>query len=175
MSECDLCQQIEKKIGVVYEDDEITALLSPTPASTGHLVVAPKQHHIILEQVPDWVMGKMFTTANKLSISLFEGMGVHGTNIHIANGEPAGQVVPHIAVNVVPRNENDGLNLLWQPKQLPEEEMASAEAALKEETKSIMSFITEKPSKAEVKKAEKIAYKLSDEENYLIKSLRRIP
>jgi len=172
---CDVCQQIEKKIGLVYEDDDIAALLSPTPASQGHLVIAPKKHQIILEQVPDWIMGKLFTTANKLSIALFEGMGVHGTNLLIPNGEPAGQSTPHVTVNVVPRVENDGLNLLWQPKQIGEEELANVEMKLKEETKSIMTFIKEKPDQTAAKTAEKVEYKLSDEENYLIKSLRRIP
>lgn len=175
MSDCIVCQQIEKKLGVMYEDADVVAVLSPTPASAGHIIVAPRQHHVILEQVPDWVMGKLFTTANKVSISLFEGLGVHGTNLLIQNGAAAGQTAPHVGVHVIPRVENDNINLLWQPRQLGEEEMSTIELKVKEETKSLALEKEPPKPKAEEPKPKKVEYALSDEENYLIKSLRRIP
>ncbi|HSU72401.1 MAG TPA: HIT family protein [Candidatus Binatia bacterium] len=171
---CKLCDLLKE--APLYDDGEVTAVVSETPAAPGHLIVAPKTHHVILEQVPDWVMGKLFTVANKLSIALFEGLGAQGTNLLIQNGAAAGQGAPHVSVNIVPRQENDGLNLLWQPRQLSEEEMSTVELKLKQEIKSIGSFDKEKPKpKEEPKPDVKKEYKLSEEENYLIKSLRRIP
>lgn len=171
---CKLCDQLKES--PLYDDGEVAAVISENPATPGHVIVAPKQHHIILEQVPDWVMGKLFTVANKLSIVLFEGLGAQGTNLLIQNGAAAGQSAPHACVNIVPRQENDGINVLWQPRQLSEEEMSTVELKLKEETKSIKSFEKEKPKPKEESKPEpKKEYRLSDEENYMIRSLRRIP
>ncbi len=175
MSDCLLCKQIEKKIGLLYEDKDIVALVSSKPAAAGELIVAPKKHHVILEQVPDWIVGKLFAVANKLSISLFEGMGVHGTNLIIPNGAPAGQTIPHAAVHVVPRAENDGLKLQWEPRQLSEDEMGTVEMKLKDEMKSKFVFEKTEPKPKEEVKEKKVEYKTTDEENYVIKSLQRIP
>jgi histidine triad (HIT) family protein len=173
---CSLCDRIQKKEGLLFEDSDVAALLAPAPASAGHIVVAPKQHSVLLTQVPDWITGKLFTLANKLSISLFEGLGVHGTNLLIPMGEPAGQTSPHVGVHVVPRTENDGINLLWQPRQLSEEEMSAVELKLKDEVKSVGSFQKEPPKpKTEPPKAKKVELKMSEEENHLIRSLKRIP
>lgn len=175
MSDCLICQQSAKKIGLVYEDEEIVALLSPTPAAPGHIIVAPKEHFMILEQVPDWVMGKLFNVANKLSVALFEGGGAQGTNLIIPNGVAAGQTVPHTALHIIPRNENDGLKLEWQPRQLSNEEISQVELNLKEHTKTLGTFVTEKPEEKAVEPEKPSELDLSDEENELIKSLRKIP
>lgn len=167
---CLICQQIEKKIAVLFESQDVVALLSPTPAVGGHVLVVPKAHHAILEQVPDAVVGQMMTVANRMSIALFEGLGCQGTNMIVPNGLPAGQTTPHTGIHIIPRNENDNVNVLWQPKQVKEEEMSAVEEKLKEE-------LTKKPEvpKVEAPKPKKEEFKLDDEENYLLKSLRRIP
>lgn len=167
---CLVCQQIEQKIGVLFEAADVVAMLSPTPAVAGHVLVVPKAHHTILEQVPDAIVGSMMTVANRISIGLFEGLGCQGTNMLVPNGLPAGQTTPHTAMHVIPRNENDGLDLLWAPKQLNDEVMSAVEAKLKEE-------LAKKPEapKVEAPKPKKEELALDDEENYLLKSLRRIP
>lgn len=175
MTDCLICQQAAQKIGLLWEDDDVIALFSPTPAAPGHILVLPKEHLIILEQVPDWVMAKMFTIANKLSIALFEGGGAQGTNIIIPNGPAAGQSVAHTALHIIPRNGGDGLNLDWQPKQISPEEMDSVELKLKEQTKTAGTFITEKPEHKPLEAEKPAELDLSDEENELIKSLKRLP
>ncbi|MEK6849799.1 MAG: HIT family protein [Nanoarchaeota archaeon] len=169
---CEICQQIEKKIGVLIETKEVVALIAPKPAVTGHVLVVPREHHAILEQVPDAVVGQMMTVANRLSIVLFEGLGCQGTNMIVPNGIPAGQSAPHTAMHIIPRNENDEVNVLWKPKQLNEEEMSAIELKMKEEA-SKMGKKEEPAPKKEAPKQEVL--QLSDEENYLLKSLKRIP
>jgi len=168
---CDLCALMKGPL--LYEDASIVAMLAPKPASVGHVIVAPKQHHVILEQVPDKIAGELFAVANRLSIALFEGLGVQGTNVLVQNGAAAGQITPHVRLDIIPRQENDGINLLWQPRQLSEEEMSTVELRLKE---AILPLGQHEEKKEEPKPEKKEEKPLKmDDENYLIRSLRRIP
>lgn len=173
MTDCPVCAAISEKKNFLYEDEKVVAFLSDTPAVAGHIVVAPRQHVPIFEQIPDFVVSELFVKANKLSVACFEALGAEGTNILIQNGVAAGQNCAHACVNVVPRREGDGLDLLWKPKQLSEEQMSVFELKIKDEAKKIGVFEKEKPKPVEIKKPEEI--KPSKEENYLIKQLQRIP
>lgn len=171
---CTVCELVEKKQGMLFEDEHIAMLLAPKPAIAGHLILVPKQHAAILEQVPDPVIGKLLDKANKASIAVFESLGAHGTNIMVHNGIAAGQTTNHVTLNVIPRMENDGLNFAWPPQQLSEEEMSTVELKLKEETKNIGAFEKETPKPKELPKPEEVKEE-HEEENYLLKQLKRLP
>lgn len=172
MTNCTFCEIIEKKYNLLYEDEKVFAMLHPNPASAGHIILLPKEHHPILEQVPDYVVSELFSKANKLSIAVFEAFGAHGTNLIIQNGIAAGQKHSHVMLHIIPRFQNDGLNLLWQPKQLSEEQMSTAEIALKESTKGVGEFEKEKAKPIEQKEPEKLS---QEKEDYLLKQLKRMP
>lgn len=171
---CTICDAIKAKQGLLFEDEHLAILLAPKPSVAGHVLIAPKQHAAILEQVPDFVIGKLFDKANKVSIAVFEALGAEGTNILVSNGIAAGQTSNHCIVNVLPRRENDGLDFAWKTKQLSEEEMSTVELKLKDETKNIGVFEKEKPKPKELPKPQEV--KQDDAEvNYLIKQLQRVP
>src|SRR3989344_6558426 len=111
---CTECEKILRKKNIVYEDNIATALLADRPCTAGHLVLLPKQHATIIEQLPDEIMEHMFIVANKLSVALFDALNCHGTNILIQNGVSAGQKTNHVMMHIIPRIENDGLNFHWQ-------------------------------------------------------------
>lgn len=171
---CIVCQIIENKIPSkkVYEDEHVMAVLDVNGANPGHCFVMPKAHYPILEQVPDMEIAKLFQVSNKISSAIFESLGIQGTNIFVANGIPAGQTVAHFTINVIPRKENDGINLQWQPKQLDEEEFSTVELKLKEQTKNI-SF--EKEEKKPRMQAPKPVSLSDEEEEHFTKQLRRLP
>lgn len=168
---CEYCQLAEREESIIYQDDDLVVAVKDTGLSPGQITVFPRKHLTILEMVPEKILEKCSQVANKISVAVFEGLGSQGTNILVRNGTSAGQTVPHFAMEVIPRQENDGLNLLWQPLQLMEEEMESAYKALKEEAdKPVV-----KDEKA--KKLGKGVVVIDEEgkENYLLKSLKRIP
>ena len=172
---CIICQIIGDRIPSkkVYEDELVMAVLDVNGANPGHCFVMPKNHYPIIEQVPDIEVGRLFQVSNRLSSAIFESLGVQGTNIFVANGLPAGQTVAHFTINVIPRKENDGINLQWQPKQLSEEEISTVELKLKEQTKNIGHFEKEE-KKAKVHAAKPVI--LSDEEEeYFSRQMRRLP
>lgn len=172
---CIVCQIASGKIPSkkVYEDDLALAVLDVNGSNPGHCFVLPKNHYPILEQVPDIEIGKLFNIANKVSTAIFESLGAQGTNIFVANGIPAGQTVAHFTINVIPRKENDGINLQWQPRQLSEEEMSTVELKVREQAKNIGHFETEK--KAPKAYAPKQAVLSDEEDEYFSRQLRRLP
>jgi histidine triad (HIT) family protein len=172
---CLVCQIIENKVPSkkVYEDELAMAVLDVNGANPGHCFVMPKNHYPIIEQVPDIEIGKLFQVSNKVSSAIFESLGAQGTNIFVANGIPAGQTVAHFTINVVPRKENDGVNLQWQPKQLSEEEMSTVELKLKEQTKNLGHF--EKEEKKPKVQAPRHVALSEEEEEYFSKQMRKLP
>lgn len=171
---CLVCQIVGNRIPSkkIYEDDLVMAVLDVNGANPGHCFVLPKNHYPIIEQVPDIEIGRLFQVSNKISSAIFESLGAQGTNLFVANGIPAGQTVAHFTINVVPRKENDGINLQWQPKQLTEEEISTVELKLKEQTKSIVIEKEEKKTKEKIPKPVSLS---EEEEEYFTKQMRRLP
>lgn len=174
---CEYCDILERKstADILYEDNDIIIAIKDFSIAPGQITVFPKQHFTIMEMVPDDILEKCFVLANKVSVAIFESMGAHGTNIVVQNGLGAGQKVPHFAVEIIPRREGDGLNLQWAPKELSEDEKETAFLLIKEEGDKLVD-IGKKKEKKEVSQivTEKISG-LSGKDNYLLKSLKRIP
>lgn len=178
MSDCIFCnaEKGETKLDRIYEDKEIVAVVHPRPAVPGHVIVFPKKHYQIFEQISDYEAAGLFNIANKISIAVFEGIKAAGTNIILQNGVAAGQEIPHVCIHIIPRKEGDNIDFQWQPKRLTEEQMSSVELKVKEAASEIGKF--EKEKKKESVKIEKKIEKIKAEEqkeNYLIKQLERIP
>ncbi len=170
MSECTFCQLIHKKVNVLFEDEKVFAMMSPEPAAAGHVLVLPKTHSPILEAVPDFVVGDLFKVANKIGVAVFEGIGAQGTNILVQNGPPAGQKHNHSMLHVIPRFENDAVQLGWATKPSSEEELSGLESKIKDETKNVGLFEKEKQKPVEVEKPKEVP-----KEDYRMKQFRRIP
>ena len=168
---CQYCETLQKKDGVIYEEDGAAVILHKSPAMPGHMLVMPKEHFTIIEQTPDEVVRKLAALSNKASTALLKVLGAAGTNVIIENGTGAEQQVPHIAFNVIPRIEGDGLNFQWQPKKLSDEQMGLIELQLKEQTRNI-GVAPEKKEPIKLDDAKSEVVKRSD---YLTRQLRRIP
>lgn len=176
---CLICQIVGNKVPSykVYEDELLLAVLDVNGANPGHCFVIPKNHYPIIEQVPDAELANLFTVANKISSSIFENLKMQGTNIFVANGIPAGQTVAHFMINVIPRQENDMINLQWKPKQLTEEEISTVELKLKDQIQNIGVGKIESTEKPKLKAEKTAAVPISDddEEDYIARQMRRIP
>lgn len=156
---------------ILYEDDDLVIAIRDHVATPGQISIIPKQHYTIMEMVPNKLLEKCASLANKVGVAVFEGLGAQGTNIIVRNGLGAGQTVPHFSIDVIPRQENDALNLQWEPQQIMEDEMEITFNSLKELSSQIKleepKIETKEPA-LESKKEEKI-------DNYLLKSTQRLP
>lgn len=169
---CDICEMISKKdsFKLIYEDNDMICLLHEAPAFVGHSLLIPKQHFRIIEEVPEKLIGQMYVISNKISTSLFESLNIHGTNILINNGPDAGQSQPHFMINIIPRTENDGINLEWNPQKSDHQKLDSTYKFLKDYVDKVIS------GQSETKVIEKEDKPIkSDETDYLIKQFIRQP
>jgi len=129
--ECAICDKRFEK-NILFENDQIIIMLAVEPAVNGHIKIFSKAHHMILEQTPDDIINALVAASNKISMVLFEVLKVHGTNIIINNGVPAGQKIPHISIDVLPRRTDDTLKLDWTLKQATPESLDTMHRIIEE-------------------------------------------
>lgn len=99
----------------VYEDDDILAFMDIGPVVKGHTLVIPKQHHDPITETPPEVLQKLIAVVRRVARAQSAGLETDGINISQANGEVAGQAVPHIHFHVIPRFKSDGFVRNWTP------------------------------------------------------------
>ncbi len=78
--------------------------------------------------------------AKQISNLLLSKLGVTGTTIFIANGTAAGQKVPHVIIHIIPRLENDNLDLEPKPVELSDDQVMDLLKKLKPKVQEQMGF-----------------------------------
>jgi histidine triad (HIT) family protein len=108
---CLFCKIINKEIpaDIVYEDEHLFVLLDISPINEGHCLVIPKNHYINMDEIPDELMGVLFTRVKHTSIAVKKATGADGITNIINNGEGVGQIVFHSHIHIIPRHKSDGL------------------------------------------------------------------
>ena len=70
-----------------------------------------------------------------------------GINVYIANGQGAGQNLPHVSVHIIPRFKDDKVQFAWENQEVKEKEMDKLAEKIrskvkpKEEKKELENFI----------------------------------
>lgn len=101
---------------IIYEDAVVKAELLEDGAMIGHIVCSPKQDALTLADLPGAVSVQLFYLASYAATAVFEGLGAQGTNIVVTEGDG-------VRVNVVPRKDQDGLDLYWNPERADPSEL----------------------------------------------------
>jgi len=116
---CIFCKIISGAIPskTVYEDENYKAIMDVAPASKGHVIILPKNHAANIFEISDEDVAGIMVVAKKVAAMLKEKLNCDGVNILQNNGEIAGQTVFHLHVHVIPRYENDTVNIKWNPLQ----------------------------------------------------------
>lgn len=115
---CIFCKIIKKEIPryKIYEDKDVLAFLDINPVNPGHTLVISKKHFANFEEIPDEELCKIIKVVKKIGKTIIKSLEVKGYNVQVNNNPIAGQVVPHIHFHIIPRIENDGLQLWPQGK-----------------------------------------------------------
>jgi histidine triad (HIT) family protein len=154
--QCVFCHIASGKIPAkkVYEDDKLVAVLDINPATSGHVLVVPKEHVSIMPQMSEELVAHIGMVSKQLSHSLIRALKIDGTSIFVANGVAAGQRAPHFLLHVIPRKPEDGIAL--QPKAVKMDEKSMRELSNKLAVSVAKQFgIEAKPPVAPEKKIEK--------------------
>lgn len=116
MSDCVFCKIVAGELPStkLYEDSEILAFMDIGPVVKGHALVIPKKHYDPITGTPPEVLQKIIVVVQKIARAQYEGLKADGVNVTQANGELAGQIVPHIHFHVIPRFRNDAHSWNWK-------------------------------------------------------------
>ena len=106
---CAFCAIIrgEEKAEIILETERLIAFLDHRPLFLGHTLLVPKQHVVLLSDLPADQVPEFFGTAQRLERAVEDGLGTDGSMILINN--VVSQSVPHLHLHVIPRNKRDGL------------------------------------------------------------------
>ncbi len=111
---CIFCRIIlgELPASVVTEDDNIVAFMDINPATRGHLLVVPREHHARIATIPGTIMSHMALIGQWLAAALRASpIKTEGINLFLADGAAAGQDVMHAHLHIIPRWNGDGVHI----------------------------------------------------------------
>jgi histidine triad (HIT) family protein len=123
--QCIFCMIANGKVQTlkVYEDELCVAFLDIKPASKGHVQVISKAHAPLLSKLDEPSRQRVYSIALTIGNTLVSSLKATGVSYIINEGAGAGQRVAHASIHVIPRYENDGLNISWEGKEMGQEEL----------------------------------------------------
>ena len=113
---CPFCEVTRGEVQrhIVFEDDRSIAFLDHRPLFPGHSLLVPREHFETLRDVPDDLLGALFSNVKLLAGAMEDGLGAEGSFVAVNNR--VSQSVPHLHVHVVPRRRKDGLRGFFWPR-----------------------------------------------------------
>ena len=101
----------------VYEDEFVVAFMDAGQVNPGHVLVATRKPYVTLMDADEESAVAMMRAAHRIAKAVQEAFQPDGITILQAN-KPAGwQTVPHLHLHVLPRYDNDGVDLTWPRKE----------------------------------------------------------
>ena len=110
MGDCIFCKIAQKEAGaeLLVETDLVISFMDIQPRAIGHCLVIPKKHAVKLAELDDETASEVLKAARDVTKALQKALNPDAFTIGINDGEAAGQVVPHLHVNIIPRFNGDG-------------------------------------------------------------------
>lgn len=132
MDDCIFCKIIDGAIpsAVVYENEEFKAILDRFPSNEGHVLILPKEHCANIFEIEPQKAGRLFALGVKIAKAMKEAIGFTDMNVLQNNGPIAGQTVNHFHLHLIPRYENDTVDVKWKQLDLTDEQIEAMRAKI---------------------------------------------
>ena len=123
--DCIFCKIVAGELPAekVDEDERTLAFMDLNPWTRGHLLVIPKQHAADLGEIGDDDLAACAAMAKRLALRQRERIGADGVNLINSYGAAAWQSVFHFHVHVIPRYDDDPLQLPTRPREADRDEL----------------------------------------------------
>jgi histidine triad (HIT) family protein len=114
VEDCIFCKIAKGEIPTkkVEETNNFFAILDANPRTEGHTLIIPKKHFVTLLDIPNKLGEELLQLTKKVASDLLSSKKGDGFNILMNNLEPAGQVVKHAHIHLIPRKEKDNLKII---------------------------------------------------------------
>jgi histidine triad (HIT) family protein len=132
-SDCIFCKILRGELPgeVVDEDEHTVAFMDINPWTRGHAVVIPRRHARNLYEIDDDELARTAVAAKRLATRMRDRLGCDGINL-INSCEPAAwQTIFHLHIHVIPRYDDDPLQLPTRPQPADPEELAQLAAEIR--------------------------------------------
>lgn len=107
----------ELPCAMVYEDEWVFAFMDAGQVNPGHVLVATKTPYETLLDADEASAAAMMRAAQKIAKAVQVAFHPDGITLLQANRPAGWQTVPHLHMHVLPRYENDGVELGWPRKE----------------------------------------------------------
>jgi histidine triad (HIT) family protein len=113
---CIFCKIVAGQIPCfkLLEDERTIAFMDINPTNPGHALAVVRDHHPTIDTIPPEALADVARTAQRVARAVLKALDPPGLNLVQANGEGAGQSVPHLHIHVIPRRRDDGLLINWR-------------------------------------------------------------
>ena len=116
---------------LVDEDEHTVAFMDINPWTRGHALVIPRRHSTNLYDIGEDDLAHTISGAQRLARRMKERLGCDGVNL-INSSEPAAwQTIFHFHIHVIPRYDDDPLELPVRPERVPDEQLAEVAAEIR--------------------------------------------
>jgi histidine triad (HIT) family protein len=131
--DCIFCKIVagELPATIVDEDERTIAFMDINPATRGHALVIPREHSRDLLEITEEDLRATILGAQRLARRVSERLGSAGVNLLNSCGAAAWQTVFHFHIHVIPRYDDDPLQLPWIPAPGDQAEISAAAAELR--------------------------------------------
>ncbi len=115
---CIFCKIINKEMDatIVYEDNDVIAILDVNPLTKGHTLVIPKKHFKNILDTPPKVFEKVMVKAQEIAKQYIDTYNMEGFNLIVNNNSVAHQAVDHLHVHIIPRYDRSEINYFSRAK-----------------------------------------------------------
>lgn len=134
---CIFCKIVSGQIPStkIYEDENSLAFLDISPAANGHSLVISKKHYATLLDIPSTELKELILAVQKIGAATMKATNAQGFNVLQNNGAVSGQVIRHLHFHVIPRFENDSINLSLGSRKAGQAELAEWQKRIKKHLK----------------------------------------
>ncbi len=113
-TDCPFCEFTEREF-VVSENQLVFSAISRDPINRFHVMVIPRDHYESFTELPDGLVSHLFVIAKQISAALRVAAKPDAIT-HISDDEITWEgfnLVPHYKLHIIPRYQNDGLEIDW--------------------------------------------------------------
>lgn len=113
MKDCVFCKIAKGEIPSekVFENGNFIVIKDVHPRTRGHSLVIPKKHYRTLLDMPCSLYGEFLEVTKESAFKLLKQEKAEGFNLVMNNFKPAGQIVEHVHLHIIPRTNEDGFKL----------------------------------------------------------------
>ncbi len=117
MTDCLFCSIVAGDLPaeIIDEDERTVTLMDISPATAGHALVIPRQHAEDLYEISAGDLAACMTAAQRTALRARDLLGADGVNLLNSCKPAAWQTVFHFHIHVIPRYDDDPLQLPWIP------------------------------------------------------------